>query len=321
MASPFDPQQTGQVLYPQPGTTTGANAGSAGYWEPTGAKKRGGRWGGAAAWAQDPRNTYQPSGYSMWGPTSGPTSGYSQQPGRSSGYQTGAAGTPAKPKGVLSGPTEVNQLYDQFKNDPSRQYFQPRQKSYTEELYESGNGGLNKYYQQARDEGLTALQDRLAAMGVLGSGATAMAMGNFDAKLGAQYGRDMGNLAQAADVAGSRRLSDYWGGKESEFGLAGQADTSLERRERLPLQDKMALATQMAPMFERFSTATADEQRQIWENVIQAIVADGKVDSQAAEQQAEDLFRMYGITIRAADMRNTPKGPAYGSDPYGGIGR
>lgn len=270
-----------------PGYGGGSSDQGAGYWKPKPPAAPG----------------YTPSGYSMWGPTNGPTSGFSAQPGATVGYQTQAK---PKAKGTLSGPTNVNQIYGRFQNDPNRGYFQPRQKSYTEELYESGNQGLGKYYQQARDEGMNALQDRMASMGVLGSGATALAMGNLDAKYGAQYGRDMGNLAQAADTAGSNRVSDYWGGWKNEMDLGDKADTSLERRERLPLQDKMGLATQMAPMFERFSSATADEQKQIWDNVIQSIVAGGTVDSQAAAQQAEDMFRMYGIGIRAADMMNRP---------------
>ncbi len=289
MASPFDPKTTGI-------TTTnfgGGSAGQAGYFTPpTQQPGRRTRQRTNQAW------DYQSSGQTPWGPANGPTSGYSAQPGQS------AQPPQAKTPGVLSGPGHYEQFYDKFKNDPNRGYFNPRQKSYTEELYESGNQGLNKYYQQARDTGQQDLSDRLASMGLLGSGATALAVGNLDAKLGAQQSRDMAGLAQAADTAGSNRLSDYWSGTKSEGDLADRAQQRFETRERYPLQDKRQNAQDMAGIFERFSSANTNEQRELFEQVVQAGIASGAVDRQAAEQQAEDMFRMYGIGIRAADMRS-----------------
>ena len=239
------------------------------------------------------------------------------------GTGAGAAGTSglkrsspvsqSKPQGVLSGPTNVNQIYDRFKQDPNRSYFQPRTQSYTAGLLESGNQGLNKYYAQARDEGQAAIRGQLSSMGLLGSSTTAEAVTNLNAKLGAQYGRDMAGLSQAADTAESNRIGDYWSGWESEMGLGDKADTSLERRETMPLQAKERLAGQMSGIAERFSSANATEQLGLFEQIIQAGIANGTTDRIHADQWAEDLFKTYGIIIRASDLRG---GGTAGTESY-----
>lgn len=74
-----------------------------------------------------------------------------------------------------------------------------RAQSYSEQLYESGNQGLNTFYDRENQKAQQALADRMAAMGVFGSGETVQGMAEIDADLGAAQARDMAGLAQQAD--------------------------------------------------------------------------------------------------------------------------
>lgn len=81
-------------------------------------------------------------------------------------------------------------------------------KSYQEQLYESGNQGLNTFYDRERDKRQKRLEDQMAGMGVFGSGATARGMFELEAELGAQQARDMAGLAGQADAGRIARFGE-----------------------------------------------------------------------------------------------------------------
>lgn len=107
--------------------------------------------------------------------------------------------------------------------------------SYSESLYESGNQGLNTFYDRERDKGMRDIENRMAAAGVFGSGDTATAMYELEGDLGASQARDMASLAQQADAARIARTGEArgWAGQIGDEGIArmglgvqaaGQAD-------------------------------------------------------------------------------------------------
>lgn len=81
-------------------------------------------------------------------------------------------------------------------------------KSYSEQLYESGNQGLNTYYDRERNKRQKRLEDQMAGMGVFGSGATARGMFELEAELGASQARDMADLASQADTSRIARFGE-----------------------------------------------------------------------------------------------------------------
>lgn len=103
-------------------------------------------------------------------------------------------------------------------------YFRPelRQNSYSEDLYESGNEGLNTFYDREYDKRQRRLEDQMAAMGVFGSGATARSMFELEGELGAAQARDMAGLANQADQARLGRV----GAAQSFAQAAGQEEVA-----------------------------------------------------------------------------------------------
>jgi len=94
--------------------------------------------------------------------------------------------------------------------------------SASEQLYSSGQGenNLDTYYnrqEQLKDRDIT---NRMAAMGVFGSGATARALEETNADLGAQQARDMAALAQQSDQSQIARTN----AANSFFQNADQSD-------------------------------------------------------------------------------------------------
>lgn len=148
----------------------------------------------------------------------------------------------------LPGLNTVGAEFDYFR-DPLRG------KSYSEQLYESGNQGLNTFYDRENEKRQEALERRMAATGIFGSGETIRGMAEIEAELGAQQAREMAALAGQADQsflgrtgmakdfagASSREDLDRIGlgleadkGSRDRYGqlidLAGQSDqTSLDR--------------------------------------------------------------------------------------------
>jgi hypothetical protein len=79
-------------------------------------------------------------------------------------------------------------------------------KGYTEQLYESGNQGLNTHYDREWEKRRRRLEDTMSAAGVFGSGATARGLFELEAELGSQQARDMAGLATQADTMRGSRL-------------------------------------------------------------------------------------------------------------------
>jgi hypothetical protein len=190
------------------------------------------------------------------------------------------------------------------------------QPSYAEQLYESGNQGLNTFYDRERDKRQKRLEDQMSAMGVFGSGATARGMFELESELGAQQARDMADLAAKADNARISRLGEQrsWISGLTNAGTAGdnaanarfdrgagaaqQAQSFFQDRVRLPLKDKMDLATQMAPIVQDALGKSAEEQAKIKMELIQTYITEGGMDRAAAEQYVEEMFKSAGNFIR-----------------------
>lgn len=160
----------------------------------------------------------------------GQTAGYFQEPTMTQGYaqQTlpalrGIGGGTAQTMGILGSqdfgnlrPQLAAQTYgdqglaytqgatqgNQRAADASG-YFQPelRAPSYSEQLYESGNEGLNTFYERERQKRTEALENQLSAYGLFGSGETVEGLSELEAELGSQQARDMAGLAGQADQA------------------------------------------------------------------------------------------------------------------------
>lgn len=103
-------------------------------------------------------------------------------------------------QGIL-GSSNLTGLYDNRLVGDELDYFRDplRAKSYSEQLYESGNTGLNTFYDRERETRQRALEDKMAAMGVFASGETAESLYQLEGELGAAQARDMAGLAGQAD--------------------------------------------------------------------------------------------------------------------------
>lgn len=130
----------------------------------------------------------------------------------------------------LPGLNTVGAEFDAFR-DPLRA------KSHSEQLYESGNEGLNKFYDRENEKRQEALERRMAATGVFGSGETVRGMAEIEAELGAQQARDMAGLAGQADDAFRGRTGlamDFSGASSREdldrIGMGLEADRGTRDR-------------------------------------------------------------------------------------------
>lgn len=179
--------------------------------------------------------------------------------------------------------------------------------------------------------------DRLKTGGDLAKAADASVIdqGRGLADVGtAQSTQELNRLKQsadtglAADLESRNRLNDYFGQAQKtdtgnldlekfKAGVATDADAqdyarlqggqaaatgaqnSNEQRERYPLQDKQAVATQMSNLVSSARGKSADEQAQIYEQVIQSYIASAGVDRAAAENMAQQMFQSAGIIIQA----------------------
>ena len=133
-----------------------------------------------------------------------------QQAGFGENYAQGILGDPA-----LTGMFGQNLVGDEL------DYFRDplRAQSYSEQLYESGNEGLNQWYDLQRQRQQTDLENQMSAMGVFGSGETAEAMYRMREGLAAEQARDMATLAGQADAERRARaglLMDFSGAATQE---------------------------------------------------------------------------------------------------------
>lgn len=111
--------------------------------------------------------------------------------------------------------------------------------SNSEQLYASGNEGLNFAYDRSLKQRTRELQDRMAAAGLFGSGATARGMEELSADTIANQARDMASLAGQADQAHLGRA-----GAAQSFSTAADADAL--SRARLGLEGYQAGDQQQA---------------------------------------------------------------------------
>jgi hypothetical protein len=115
-------------------------------------------------------------------------------------------------QGILQNP-ELTGLFDNRLVGDELDYFrQPlRDLSYSEKLYESGNEGLNQWYDLQRQRQQEDLENQMSAMGVFGSGETVEAMYRMREGLAAEQARDMAGLAGQADAERRQRADLLFG--------------------------------------------------------------------------------------------------------------
>ena len=208
--------------------------------------------------------------------------------------------------GVLSTPGAGEVQFNNTSGDMNRRMNELDNKGYAEQLYESGNQGLNIHYDREHEKRQKRLADQMSAMGLFGSGATAKGLFELEAELGSQQARDMAGLASVADASRMSRSDQSRAWADSIFNQAKGTQNLFQDRNRLPLSDKYNLASSLSGIFSNFSDKSADEQGRIREDIIQTIIGQGGVDRQAAEQQAEEMFRMFGIGLQSGLSPRAP---------------
>lgn len=245
---------------------------------------------------------YTPSGYTPWGPTTGAAAYDAHTPA--------AKPAPQRQQGLLETPGAYENWFNQHQGELNAT-------SNTENLYQSGNQGLNTWYDRERDKRQKRLEDQMSAMGVFGSGATARGMFELEAELGAQQAKEMADLAYKADMAKGQRL-------DRAGNAAGGAQDYFQNRVTAPFNASMNLGTRLSGLVQQFSGASADEQAALRGELINTLIAEAGIDRNAAEQMAEDFLSGLGNLYRAGAGSRSGSGsttPAVDPDPYGGIGR
>ena len=102
---------------------------------------------------------------------------------------------------ILSDPSLTDLYGNRLVGDEFNYFRDPlREKSYSEQLYESGNTGLNQHYDLQRQRQQEDLENQMSAMGVFGSGETVEAMYRMREGLAAEQSRDMAALAGQGDA-------------------------------------------------------------------------------------------------------------------------
>jgi hypothetical protein len=76
----------------------------------------------------------------------------------------------------------------------------------------------------------------------------------------------------------------------------------VEKRERYPLEDNRGLARDLSGLVDRYSTASADEQAKIKGDIIQSLIASGKVSADEAEGYAEAIIQGQGNGMKILEM-------------------
>ncbi len=188
-----------------------------------------------------------------------------------------------------SGFTQKNTTGSEF------DYFQPelRQKSRSEDLYDSGQGGqaLDTYYDRQSQKQSKALTDQMAAMGVFGSGATARGLSEMHADLGASQARDMAGLAAQADNAFLGRT----GSAQSFSSAAGDENI---KRYGLGLQ-----SAQASDESTRGNVGLANQASQNAENASIDRMFKGGTLGLAADQEARQRLELGGVFANNAQSQ------------------
>lgn len=251
----------------------------------------------------------------------GEAAGYFRQPNRTAGYADRALA----PGGYFQ--TPGYQEGYAARNLPGLE----GTKSYAEQLYESGNQGLNTFYDRERDKRQKRLEDQMSAMGVFGSGATARGMFELEAELGAQQARDMAGLAGQADTsrlarhgearatasAGDQGALDRYSTGAEIGNLAdasvdrqgrGLADvgTQLDTAEGRRLERAGRAAESAQSFFENRETGGFDRMRSLAGDKAGLLTrfSEASADEQAAikRDMIQSLIAEYGIDADAAEQ-------------------
>lgn len=171
-------------------------------------------------------------------------------------------------------------------------------------VFDQGRGLADVGTQQSTQE-----LNRLKQSADTGLAADAESRNRLNDYFGQAQKTDAGNLDLEkfkAGVATDVDAQDYarlQGGQAAATG----AQNSFEQRERYPLQDKQALATQLSGLVSNARGKSADEQAQIYEQVVQSYIASAGVDRAAAENMAQQMFQSAGIILQAKAASNAPK--------------
>lgn len=264
--------------------------------------------------------TYKPSGYTPWGPTS-QTSSAGSYTNVAPGGVAGNTNAPKK-KGVLEDPGALEGVWGDIKgrlNAPSQMSGysawatpQLQQQSNLERLYASGWD--NPWYQRARDKGQRELENRMSAAGVFGSGANARAMLELEADLGAHQANEMAGLAGAADSA---RIARFGEGRSTAMGtdsvnlqrdlglanIGGAVQDAFEGREGGRFDRALQLGDRFASVFTQMRGADMAEQGKLREDMIQSLVAEGQMDYQAAADAIDEALAGAGIFVQGYGNR------------------
>lgn len=127
-----------------------------------------------------------------------------QKPGAGEGMLTAAAGMLQGPNRTAGFADRNGGIFEQpgmAETNAAGALPGLRNKGYTEQLYESGNQGLNTFYDRELQKRSERLNRTMAASGMFGSGAMARSMFELEGDLGAQQARDMADLAVQGDTA------------------------------------------------------------------------------------------------------------------------
>lgn len=189
-------------------------------------------------------------------------------------------------------------------------FFAPglREKSYSEDLYESGNEGLNMFYGREADKLQKRLNDQAAAMGMFGSGFNARLNQEGLAELGSQQARDMASLAGQADQARLGRtgaaLAFTSGIEDSVMGRLGLGATAARGADQSALeggrltQDALGFASDEARDKLRIEGSAADAAQR---NAIERVLRGGELGLKADDARFGRLER--GANVSALGQR------------------
>ena len=141
--------------------------------------------------------------------------------------------------------------------DSERGYFSPqlRNKSYSEQIYDSGAGGLIDPYQRALDKRTRDIRNAAAARGMFGTGAGLRAEAELGADIAAEEARDRIALADQADtqrLGRARAALDFASEAERallgrrSFGLDAATAADASTRENVGLETDAARISQQA---------------------------------------------------------------------------
>ncbi len=213
--------------------------------------------------------------------------------GSSSGVLSSLSTTPSNATGVfndtakpqLNDPGAMEAFYSKYGADPM-------QKGYTENLYESGVGQLDPYYDYAQKRAMDSARNSSAARG------------GFNTGLAAQQESDIG-----ANIRGQQA--------QQMFSLAPQADAAKVARETLGFGEaNTAQSQEQARIKELSDAAQAGDQGDYQKNQLRVNAA-GNADSSAAAMYSASVNAAGNADRAAIDAFNANTGAHYDAGQLG----